>query len=129
MAGNGRQHGLSPGQGRAISALLACQSIEQAAKQAGISPRTLHRWLTDPDFQAALTEAEGAAIAEATRRLVGLSDAAITTVASLMLDKGASPTVRLRAATSVLDYLLRLRELANVEERLAALEAAIDQPA
>jgi len=129
MARNGRRDGLSPGQGRAISALLTCQSIEQAAKQAGIGARTLHRWLTDPDFQAALTEAEGAAIAEATRRLVGLSDAAITTVASLMLDKGNSPTVRLRAATSVLDYLLRLRELKNVEERLTALEAAIDQPA
>lgn len=128
MAGNGRQHGLSPRQQRAVMALLSCPSIEQAAKQAGIGARTLHRWLTDPDFQAALTEAEGAAIAEATRRLVGLSDAAITTVASLMLDKGNSPTVRLRAATSVLDYLLRLRELANVEERLAALEAAIDRP-
>ncbi len=42
-----------------------------------------------------------------------------------MEDATARPDVRLRAAQSILDYLLRSRELRNVEERRARLEASL----
>jgi hypothetical protein len=42
-----------------------------------------------------------------------------------MKSRAATAQDKLRAATSVLNYLLKLRELRNVEERLAALEAAL----
>ena len=64
------------------------------------------------------------AIDTATRRLLQLQDPAVDALGDILKDPDAAPTVRLRAATSVLDYLIRLRELRNVEARLLTLEAA-----
>jgi len=123
MTDNGK---LTPAQKRAISALLTSRDVRGAAEVAGVGERTLHRWLADdPLFRATLTAAEGEAIDATTRRLVGLQDGAIDTIKALLDDKTTPATVRLRAAAAVLDYLLKLRELRNVEARLAALEAVV----
>src|SRR3712207_516344 len=106
-------------QQQAIAALLGSRNVEAAAKAAGIGERTLWRWMAEPEFAAALSAAEGAAIDAATRRLVHMQDGAIDTLQSVLDDPRATATVRLRAATAVLDYLLRLRELRNIEARLA----------
>jgi len=42
-----------------------------------------------------------------------------------MLDEAAGAHVRLRAAQALIDYLLKLRELRNIEARLARLEAEL----
>lgn len=119
------ENGLTNRQQRAIAALLASRSIADAAQAVDVTDRTLYRWMQIPEFKAALASAEGELIDGATRRLLQLQDAAITTVALVMADEKYSPTVRLRAAGIVLDHLLKLRELRNVEQRLAALEATI----
>jgi len=116
-------NGLSTRQKRAIAALLSCRDVRTAAEQCKVSERTLHRWLADDSaFQAALSQAEGAAIDTATRRLVQLQGAAIDTLKRLLADDDVSDSVRLRAAGNVLDYLLKLRELRNIEQRLTELE-------
>lgn len=123
MAETGTQNILSTRQRRAIAALLTARNIRDAAKTVGIPERTVARWLADdPDFRLALLAAEGDAIDAATRRLVSLSDAAIATLEDTMTSAGPAG-IKLRAAQSVLDYLLRLRELRNIEQRLTALEA------
>jgi hypothetical protein len=176
---------LTRNQRRAIAALIKHKSITDAADSCGLTDRTLHRYLDDPVFCQALTQAEGQAIDEATRRLVGMNESAIDAIdevfsrtteqaklnladffvrknfvdpetkqpaTRLVLDidrikdlghlvkklklKGddielesydaqAAAALKLRAAQTVLDYMLRLRELRNVEERLTALEAAL----
>lgn len=116
---------LTPRQQRAIAAILTARSLPDAALVANISLRTLRRWFNDSAFRAALLEAEGSAIDQATRRLLTLQAPAIEVLESTMAE-GVNPAVRLRAAQSVLDYLLKLRELRNVEERLSALEASIN---
>lgn len=118
---------LTPKQHRAILALLSAKSVGEAAKQAKMGERTLWRWLSDPLFRAALAGAEADMIDTATRRLLQMQEGAIETVQAIMEDAEASPTVRLRAAQAVLDYLLKLRELRNVEQRLTALELAYAQ--
>jgi len=115
--------GNSTKKSRAIAALLTTATQEEAAAVAGVGARTLARWLADdPEFRSALQRAEGLAIDAAVRRLVGLQDAAVTVFDDVLSNSSISPTVRLRAASSVIDYLLKLRELRNLEERLAALE-------
>lgn len=115
--------GNSTKKNKAIAALLTTATQADAAAAAGVGHRTLARWLADDlEFRQALHRAEGAAIDAAVRRLVGLQDAAITVFDDVLANPAISPTVRLRAASSVIDYLLRLRELRNLEERLAALE-------
>ncbi len=116
---------LTAPQQRAIAALIASKSTVEAAKIAGVGERTLRRWLTEPTFKAALAIAEQEIIGSATRRLLGYMETAIYVVANLMADRNVSAGIRLRAAGTILDYSLRLREMLNIEERLAALEEAI----
>jgi hypothetical protein len=112
-------------QKRAIAALLSSKSIAEAAASACIGERTLHRWLDDPLFRDELLRAEGELIDAATRRLVHIQAKAITTMEIILDDINCSATAKLRAAQTVLDYLLRLRELRNIEQRLLALEEFI----
>jgi hypothetical protein len=120
------KNGISAKQKRAIAALLTTRDARAAAKQANVGERTLYRWLAEDDaFKRALSKAEGRAIDAAARRLISLQGTAIDTLKNVLDDAEASATVRLRAAQAVLDYLLKLRELRNIEQRLTALEEAI----
>ena len=118
---------LSSRQGKAIAALLSSKTVLAAAQLSGGSVRTLTRWLGEDDFKAALLEAEWEAIDAATRRLIGLQGAAIDTLQETLSDRKALPGIRMRAAQSILDFLMRLRDLRNIEKRLAALEAIINE--
>jgi hypothetical protein len=115
---------LTPKQARAIVALLTARNLEAAAREAGVGERTLSTWLTDPVFKAALKQAEAEAIEAAGRRLAGYSEHAVSTVLTLMADRNSPPSVRLKAAATILDQLLKWRQYNELEERIAALEAA-----
>lgn len=105
----------------AIRALLTTPTLAAAARQVHISQRTLSRWLEDADFRSALATAEGELIDAAQRQLLRLQSKAIG-VHEELLGAGVPHSVRLRAAQSVIDAMMKLRELRTVEERLAALE-------
>ena len=125
MAENGTDNAVISGkQQRAILALLSTKNVAEAAARAKVGERTLWRWLGDPMFRVHLAGAEADMLDAATRRLLQLQEGAIETVQAIMQDGEASAGVRLRAAQAVLDYLLKLRELRHVEQRLTALEMA-----
>ena len=115
---------VKPKQARAIAALLdpANRTNEAAAVAAGVGKRTLQDWLSsDPDFQAALTEAQSAMIGDATRRLTALTGAAVDALAEC-LGPYTNEKTAMTAAVAVLDRVLKFKELADFEQRLAALE-------
>ena len=121
---------VKPKQARAIAALLDPQNRtnEAAAVAAGVGKRTLQDWLSsDPDFQAALTEAQSAMIGDATRRLTALTGAAVDALAEC-LDEYSPDKQKLAAAVAVLDRVLKFKELTDFEQRLAALESSRDNP-
>lgn len=124
MAENGNPFAISGRQSKAIAALLSSKNVPEAAAAVGLGERTLYRYLSDPAFRLALSNAEAEAIDNATRRLVTLTDLAIDTIAEVLSDSASSAGVKIRAAGQVLDYLLKLRELRNIEQRLLILEAA-----
>jgi hypothetical protein len=126
MADNGTTNSkITPQQQRAVAALLSSKSVAEAAKQTGVSLRTMFRWMNDdPAFKVALSAAESALIDAATRRLLAHQEHALTVILSIMADKQYAAGVRLRAAMAVVDYMLKLRELRNIEDRLTALEEA-----
>ncbi len=113
---------LSPKQTQAIRSLLTKPNIALAAKDADVTDRTIYRWLDEPAFRDALTQAEDQAIDAATRGLVSLTEKALLTIASVMLSPTTHPATKLRAAESVLSNTLKLYELRNLAARLAALE-------
>lgn len=116
---------ITPAQTRTIAALLTHRTIEDAAKAADVTTRTITRWMEDQNFRLQLANAETNVIDHATRQLIALQADAIKTMASIMDDGKVSPAVRLRAAQAILDTVIRLRELRNVEVRLLALEVAV----
>jgi hypothetical protein len=115
---------LTTAQRKALPHLLSSRSVEEAAKAAGISARTLYRWMADSAFGAALAESETMAIDYAVRRLIVLSDSAVDTLETVLKDDKASASTKVRAAMGILDSLIKLRELRNFEARIVALEKA-----
>jgi hypothetical protein len=116
---------LKPRQRRALEVLLKTGNVTMAAEAAHVARWTVHRWLHEATFAASLAEAESEALAELSRRLIGLGDKAGDTLEAAMNDELAPRSTRLRAADVTLSHLLRLRELVTLEERVAALEEAI----
>jgi len=119
MATNGN---LTPKRRAFVRAMLTERDVKAAALAAGIAERTAYRWITDPDVQAAIVEAEGAALTDVTRGLLRLADSAVAALETAMGDKEATASARVRAADIVLTRLLQLRELVTLEDRIAALE-------
>jgi hypothetical protein len=105
-----------------LLAALACGATkESAAHQAGVSVSTVHRRLADPEFcreldafRANLVQRTAAALTAAglefVKTLVGLTSAS------------TPPATRLGAARGGLELIMKYREHASLEERLAALE-------
>ena len=116
---------LTPRQVKAVAALLdpANRSNEAAAAAAGVGKRTLQDYLSDPDFQAELQAAQSAMIGEATRRLTSLCGLAVDALAEC-LGPYTNEKTAMTAAVAVLDRVLKFKELAEFEQRLAALEAS-----
>ena len=108
----------------AIRALLdpSTPTVELAAKAAGVHTATLYRWMNEARFMEALADAQGSAIDDAVRNLTALSQRAILVLHSTLMDKTATPSVRLRAATAALELLLKLKDSADFEKRLRLLE-------
>ena len=115
--------GLTINQVRAISALLEYPKIQDAAAAIGVNRKTITRWLEQEDFRAALHQAEGLAVDEASRKLLVLSNAAIAALYDVLKrpEQRGAANKRL-AAVAMLDQMQRLRERHTTEERLAALE-------
>ncbi len=109
-----------------LLALLACGvTVEAAAQQSGVSPATVYRRLTDRNFRRRLQGVR----ADFVRRTAGTLTAAATEAVRTLLEllkPAAPPPVRLGAAKAVLEIGVKLREIAEVEERLAALEERLD---
>jgi len=115
---------LTRNQIKAIGALLSTQTIAEAANLSKVSVRTLHRWLSDDEFRAALLAAAGESISSAVRRLVAGRDAALDTLYDLM-QNAESENVRRLAARDWLEVLRQVHDLAIFEERLQALESEV----
>jgi hypothetical protein len=111
---------------RCIAAILSTRTLAEAAAAASARVRQSYRWLKQPDFREALWAAEGNLIDEATRQPVALCNEAVDTLAGLMHDPNESSAVRLRAAQTMLDTALKVRELREVEQRLAAIERTLE---
>src|SRR5437764_1112176 len=101
---------------------LACgATVETAARSLGLSERTVYRRLSDPDFCRRLQQLR----AEMVQRTAGMLTAAAGEGVKALLalvKEGTPPAVRLGAARAVLELGLKVREAAELEQRLAALE-------
>ncbi len=111
----------------AILALLSARGIEDAARTAGVAPRTLSRWMKEKDFQAACRRARRVAFDQQLGRLQQASGAVVTTLVKLAVDGTAPPAVRARASWYVLTLATRAFETEDLEAHVAELEEAASE--
>jgi hypothetical protein len=105
-----------------IAALTCGATWEAAAQKAGVSKATVQRRLKDPAFCQRLRELSTDMVKRASAALTAASVEAIKTLLSLQASS-IPHAVRLGAARSILEIGIKMREVADLEERLVALEA------
>jgi AcrR family transcriptional regulator len=107
---------------QALLTALACgATVEAAARNAGVSQATVYRRLQDRDFQQRVQQVRSDMVQRTAGMLTAAAMEAVKTL--LELQKAPAPAaVRLGAARSVIELGTKLRETAEFEERLAALE-------
>jgi hypothetical protein len=105
---------------------LACgATAEAAARQAGVSERTVYNRLADPAHRGRLQAVRADVLARAAGALTAAATEAVRTLLDLQ-KPSVPPATRLGAARAVLELGLRVREAVDLEARIAALEAQVD---
>jgi DNA-binding transcriptional MerR regulator len=121
MSGHGEK--LSRKQDQAITAMVTCASITEAAAQCGLAEVTLRRWLKQDGFQQAYRDARRAVVQHAIVQVQRATGEAVETLRAVMQDTDASASARVSAAKAILETAVKAVELEDLEARIAALEA------
>lgn len=108
-----------------IEALLAGESQDAAAKLAGVSRRSVVRWLADSAFSDELKRARAAAFSDALAALKGGASLAVRTLLDVL--KSTRPAERRQAAREILSFAFKGVELEEFEARLTRLEEHIEE--
>jgi hypothetical protein len=116
--------GFTAKQERVATLLAGGMTARAAAAEAGCAERTVGGWLAVlPGYAAYVVRLRDAAVGRAVALLGAAATKAATTLIRL-LDSADEP-VKLRAATSLLDMMIKTREHSELAGRLAAMEARL----
>ena len=108
---------------KAIPVLIGCDTVEGAARKAGVSKNTLYAWMQQEEFSKALSTARKKLLDKAMHKLMSVSMKAVITLEGLL--DAESEAVRRAAANDVLGHILKYRELSEIEERLETVEKIV----
>nr|WSY53798.1 hypothetical protein OG999_29265 [Streptomyces sp. NBC_00886] len=97
---------------------------DKVGELVGVSGRTIRRWAEAPEFRAEVEATRRALLDEAVKALSAAARDAVDVLHQSLTDD--SPNIRLRAAVALLSALPSLSEHVALEERISALEAALD---
>jgi hypothetical protein len=119
MAQRGKRHADQ----KLLLALACGASVEMAAQSAGVSLSTAYRRLAEPDFQRQLQQLRADMVQRTAGTLTAAGGEAVKTLLALQKE-AMPPATRLGAARAILELGVKIRETAELQERIAALEAA-----
>jgi hypothetical protein len=108
-----------------LALALACgASVDHAAHKSGLTPRTVYRRLSQPAFRQRVQALRADMVQRAAGTMTAASLEAIRTLVEL-LPPQVPDAVRLGAARTILEVGMKLRQVADFEARLAAVEAQV----
>jgi hypothetical protein len=111
-----------------ILALACGATLENAARQAGVSDTTVQRRLKEPAFLAKVQDAKQEMVERTARMLTAAALESVKTLLDLQ-SKDQPPSVRHSAARTIIEFGVKLRENAELFARVAALETQLATPA
>jgi hypothetical protein len=105
-----------------LEALYTASSKAAAARQLGISRSWLYERLKDPQISGPYEAWRLEAMSDASDSLHGQAPGAVTVLAEIAYDPQVPASVRVQAANAILNHHFRVREIEEVEARLAEIE-------
>lgn len=117
---------LSTNQRKVLEALLSEPTVKEAAEVAGLTPRTVYRYLNDPAFKAELRKRQSEILAQTVAAMVGGRGTALETLHRAQTSETSSWSERIRAANYWLSHTQDAIELDVLTERLERLEQLIN---
>jgi hypothetical protein len=116
-------------QERAIIALCNEPTIHKAAAAVGVTDRTIHRWLNDPEFNQAYLKRRREAFSQAVGMAQRYANVLVTTLVKIAMDATASSSSRVTAAIGALRFGRESMELDDMSMRLETLELSAAEAA
>ncbi len=110
-------------QKRLLPLLVSMPSEQQACDEAKVSRSTLYSWKQQESFTDALQAAQDEAFAESLSKVKVNATAAVETLLELMT--AGKQDVRARCAALILEHGIKIRQVEELEKRLAILEQAV----
>ncbi len=122
MAKNKTSDVLSANQLKAVKALIAHETVSDAAKACNLARDTVYRYMRDPIFDHELKKAKRLLVNRAILSLQQSCRHAATALAQICRDEDAPPSARVAAAREILNQTMKAIEIEGIEERLQDLE-------
>ncbi len=120
---NVRRDGLTPGQERAIRALLTARSIAAAARQADVGQSTLRRWLREDDnFQNKLRQFREQALSHAALMLQQGAARAVAIMYELIQSGRPIEPGRVSLIRTAIEFAFRSAVYCDIIDRVKAVE-------
>src|SRR5215210_1194984 len=98
------------------------------AERVALSIRQVRRYLAEPSIRAQIRELEDERLRAVARKAAALGGSAVVVLASIANDKGQPAAARVSAARGLLDVMVKVGELADLQERVTALEEQLVTP-
>lgn len=108
-----------------LAALVVNPDVSAACRVAGVGHSTAYRWLREPAFRDALARERETVFSDTLAAVKVHVTRAVSELAKLLKAKDAR--LRRLACNDILGVALKVRELQDIEARLAALEAAMER--
>ena len=122
---NVRRDGLTPGQERAMRAMLTARSIAAAARQANVGQSTLRRWLREDDnFQEKLRQLREEALSHAALMLQQGAATAVCIMHELIQSGNPIDPGRVSLIRIAIEFAFRAAVYCDILDRVKALEKA-----
>ena len=109
---------------KALVGLLETSSVTDAAKQSGLSARTIYRYLAEDDFMKEFRRARRDAVEASIGQIQAATGEAVETLKKNLSCE--NPSVEVRAAQIILDTAYKGVELMDIVERLEILESELE---
>ncbi|MEM4204367.1 MAG: hypothetical protein QXS54_09905 [Candidatus Methanomethylicaceae archaeon] len=116
---------LSSREMQVVNAVLTSKSVREVAEKTGLHEATIYRYLKKPAVVNALQERKRELTNAVLRYFLQLGQKALNNIEELL--NSSSERIRLEASKYVLDTLLRINELNELEQRISALEQAVQE--
>ena len=117
--------GLTPGQERAIQAMLTARSIAAAARQADVGQSTLRRWLREDDnFQEKLCQFRELVLSHAALMLQQGAATAVVIMYDLIESGKPIDPGRVSLIRTAIEFSFRAAVYCDILDRVKALEKA-----